>query len=306
MSRKNPFRVFEKQIVDTDKGYVFSYFFWKIYDLFCSSINFVGIPDYIPKWFIMKVLFWDGRGLMAYDEEVDRFLFTKMNLNGMPDVYNIPTNRQSYAVNGYLEDFYKDNSVIFWDNYSMYPFANKAYMYAELLQSIWETRNQNLRLQFTPRVIVAPDSQKLTYELISKQYDQRIPVIRVNDSIDVKNVNVLNLEVPYIADKMEQELRAVWSQVLCDIGYESNPIEKKERLVSSETGNNNGEIEGMRNTRVDSINRALIDCNKLWGWNSRAEFNSNLPTQVNLGLDFEQIGNKNGGMSSEPLDTTGK
>ena len=71
------------------------------------------------------------------------------------------------------------------------------------------------------------------------------------------------------------------SQMLTDLGYESNPMTKRERLISGETQGNNGETEANRNIGLQLRKRACEQCNNLFGWDCDVEFNTELPTMIN-------------------------
>ena len=99
-------------------------------------------------------------------------------------------------------------------------------------------------------------------------------------------ITIYTLGAPYIIDKLEDELTVLWGRVLTDLGYESNPSEKRERLISDEVAGNNGHTEGNRNLALALRERAVNACNKLFGWNAKVEFRSNLPTPVNAPGQF--------------------
>ena len=65
------------------------------------------------------------------------------------------------------------------------------------------------------------------------------------------------------------------------MGFESNPIEKRERLVVGETQGNNGETEAMRNSGLVMRQRCADAMNRMWGLNVNVKFRSNLPSMVN-------------------------
>lgn len=300
---KNPFRMFEK-FGDKGQNLVQTYFYTKILDLYCSRFKWNNLPKYIPPDFLEKTLFYRGNAVFIHDDNIDMFAVMKSNLTGLPDIYNIPDIRQAYAVNGYLKDYTKENSVIIWDNHSRMPFYYKAVMYAETLANAWNTRELNMFTHRTPFVIKSNSQQRLTYANIGNEYECLVPIIKVDDTVDLKNLDVLKLDSPWLVNNISVYINDTWSQVLTDLGYESNPINKKERVISQEVNGNNGETEGQRNVSLDMRKRACDAINKLWGLNMSVEFNSNMPTSLNGFSPEDGVVNK-GGEQREPLDNPG-
>ena len=300
---KNPFRIYEKFVGKND-CLVFNYFYMKILDLYCNRFIWKNLPPYIPPDFLEKTLFYRANAVFIYDKNADAFAVMKSNLTGIPDIYNIPDIREAYAVQGYLKDYTKENSVIIWDNHSRLPFYYTAVMYAQTLANAWATRDINMYTQRTPFVIKSNSQQRLTYANIGNEYDCLVPVIKVDDTVDLKNLDVLKLDSPWLVSNINIFINDTWSQVLTDLGYESNPVNKKERVISQEVNGNNGETEAQRNVGLDMRNRACDAINKLWGLNMSVEFNSKMPTSLNGFSPEDGVTNK-GGEQREPLDNAG-
>lgn len=289
---RHPLRNFEPPIKKGCKGEngttdsltlneIENYYFQKIMALFVTRYEWKGLPPEIQPFFIEEVLFWRGCGAFVYDTNAEMYAFMHLALSGMPDIYNVPEDRWAYAVNGYLKEYGKTNSVILWDNPSAYPFCNTARMYSHSLALTWKTRDINMYAQRTPVALVSSDEQTLSYQIFGEEYDNLVPIIKLKDYIDIEKIKAIKLDAPYIVDKCEQEIRCIMSQVLTDLGYESNPTDKKERLVTDETHGNDGETEGMRNIGLSYRQRAANAISELWGLNVKVSFRSDLPTVVN-------------------------
>ena len=293
---KNPYRIFEPDLKKSQNGkdYVTFYFFNQIMNLFINRFKWEGLPPEIEPFYIERVLFFDGLGSFIYDDVVEMFAFTKVNLSGTYDIYNIPTDRWAYANNGYLKEYGKTNSVIVWDSPTAYPYCNTAMMYAEEMANVWRTRSINTFAQRTPVAIASSDDEKLSYQVLGDEYANYVPFIKISDTLNLKNLQAISLSAPYVVDKLEDELTVLWSRVLTDLGYESNPSEKRERLISEEVAGNNGQAEAFRNIGLSLRIRAIRACNKLFGWNASVTFRSELPTPLNMPQNF--VKDKEGGV----------
>lgn len=301
---KHPFRNFEHScmgdVCDESNplppyNLVFSDFFNKIMNLYCTRFEWEGLPSEMSSFLIEEILFKQGRAVMIYDNVVQKFGVMTVGLSGKPDIYNIPEDRWAFAPNGYIKQYGKENSVILWDNPTCYAYINTASLYAKTLANAWLTKEINMFSQRTPVALACTDEQKLTYQIIGEQYSNYLPVIKVNDSINLDKIKAIKLDAPYIVDKCEEEIRRVFSQVLTDLGFESNPVEKRERLVTGETQGNNGEIEGMRNVGLSQRKRFCDSINKLWGLNVSVKFRSDLPTFVNGFIPKDIVNGEEGG-----------
>lgn len=281
---QNPFRIFEPDIrKNSCKGdfeKIKSIYFYEIFDLFVNRYKWSDLPEEILPMYIEQTLFWNGLGVFIHDK-IGGYAFMKVALSGMPDIYNIPEDRIAYTANGYIQEYGKDNSCILWDNYSTMPFYYKALMYADSMANTWKTKNINMYAQRTPIALCSSDNEKLSYEIIGENYDNYVPVIKVSDSLNMKDVKAVNMGAPYIVDKCEEELRDLWAQVCTLMGIENNPVEKGERLVTGETAGNNGIIEANRNVGLTLRRRCANAINKMWGLNVAVDFNSELPTMLN-------------------------
>ena len=293
---KNPYRIFEPDLNKSQNGrdYITFYFFNQIMNLFINRFKWEGLPPEIEPFYIERVLFFDGLGSFIYDDVVDMFAFTKVNLSGTYDIYNIPTDRWAYANNGYLKEYGKTNSVIVWDSATAYPYCNSAMMYAEEMANVWRTRSINMFAQRTPVALASSDDEKVSYQVLGDEYANYVPIIKISDTLNLKNLQAISLSAPYVVDKLEDELTVLWSRVLTDLGYESNPSEKRERLISEEVAGNNGQAEAFRNIGLSLRQRAINACNKLFGWKASVTFRSELPTPLNMPQNF--VKDKEGGV----------
>lgn len=287
---KNPYRVYEPDISKCRTQYTGDrmtwYFYNQIMNLFINRFEWVNLPKEIEPFYIERVLFFDGLGGFIYDDVVKMHAFTKINLSGTYDIYNIPTDRWAYTNNGYLKEYGKGNSVLVWDSPTAYPFCNTAMMYAKTMANVWHTRDINMFAQRTPVALASSDDEKLSYQVLGDEYANYIPIIKISDTLNIKNLQAIALNAPYVIDKLEDEISVLWGRVLTDLGYESNPAEKRERLISDEVAGNNGQAEANRNVGLSLRTRAINACNKMFGWSAGVRFRSDLPTPLNMPEKF--------------------
>lgn len=271
MRMRHPFRVFEdNKIMLSD--YTEFYFFNKLKSLACGRFAYSGLPKEIETFYIEQVLFYNGKGVLFKDDVLDRFAFMKVTLSGEFDIYNTPMERQAFAVTGYLKTYNKNNSVLIKNNADSMPSAYICKFYAKRLAEIWRTIGVNLRALRTPVVIASPDDMLLTYQNLGEQLDNNVPVIKVRDTVDLDRIKCLDLGAKSYLRELEEEFVRVKCQALTDLGIDNSAVEKPERLVSSETDGNNGEIALHRATELATRERAIEAFNRMYGFNATVNY----------------------------------
>ena len=295
---KNPFRIYED--FRQRPGDAFAYWFYKLKNLAISRYEWVNLPKEIEPVFVEETLFYNPMGIFIVDDITGIPAFMNVNLSGEMDVYDFPIDRMAYASNGYLEWFGKENSVLVRDNPAMFPTCYSTRIYAERLNNLWRTIDLNVFAQRTPVVMGTTQDNRLSYKIFGEKYENYIPVIEVSDALDLDKIKAFKLDAPYVADKLQDQIRVTISQYLTDLGYNSNGIEKRERLVSKETESNNGEIEAGRNIGLMLRKRACNACNELFGWNMDVRFRSELLDEFNESLQQATLDNINNGKDPEP------
>lgn len=298
---KHPLRLYEN-FKCVGQGDTTLYWYYKLMNLAIVRYEWKNLPPQIEPMFIEQSLFYNSIGAFVVDDVTKIPAFFNVNLTGNIDIYDFPEERQAYASNGYWEMYGKDNSVIVRDNPTMFPLCWTTMLYAQRLNNLWRTIDLNVYCQRTPTVIACTQDTRLSYEILSKKYESYVPVIKVADTMDLDKFKALSLDAPYVADKLQDQIRYTLAQYLTDLGYNNNAQQKKERLVSSETEGNNGEIEASRNVGLISRRRCAEQCNKLFGWNLEVVFRSDLLDEFNETLQNQAM---NGGVENVDVHNEG-
>lgn len=298
---KHPLRLYEN-FKCVGQGDTTLYWYYKLMNLAIVRYEWKNLPPQIEPMFIEQSLFYNSIGAFVVDDVTNIPAFFNVNLTGNIDIYEFPEERQAYASNGYWEMYGKDNSVIVRDNPTMFPLCWTTMLYAQRLNNLWRTIDLNVYCQRTPTVIACTQDTRLSYEILSKKYESYVPVIKVADTMDLDKFKALSLDAPYVADKLQDQIRYTLAQYLTDLGYNNNAQQKKERLVSSETEGNNGEIEASRNVGLISRRRCAEQCNKLFGWNLEVVFRSDLLDDFNETIQNQVM---NGGVENVDVHNEG-
>lgn len=243
----------------------------RLLELAINMYEWKGLPDTVDERFLELTLFSDGMAVYFRDEILGDLCLQTM-IGGNLDVYRIPMERTAYATNGYQVRLDPANSVIIFNNYTHTNSMLDIEMYARRLYNIERTIDVNVNAQKTPVMVIGSEAQRLTLKNLMMQYDGNEPFIYGDDKLSVSALNVLRLDAPYVADKLNILKRQIWNEALTYLGIENSNTEKKERLVTDEITSNLGGVEAQRFCRLNARRKAADQINAMFGTNITVDF----------------------------------
>lgn len=243
----------------------------RLLELAINMYEWKNLPDTVDERFLELTLFSDGMAVYFRDEILGDLCLQTM-IGGNLDVYRIPMERTAYAANGYQVRLDPTNSVIIFNNYTHTNSMLDIEMYARRLYNIERTIDVNVNAQKTPVMVVGSEAQRLTLKNLMMQYDGNEPFIYGDDKLNVNALNVLRLDAPYVADKLNILKRQIWNEALTYLGIENSNTEKKERLVTDEITSNLGGVEAQRFCRLNARRKAADQINAMFGTNITVDF----------------------------------
>ncbi len=243
----------------------------RLLELAINMYEWKNLPDTVDERFLELTLFSDGMAVYFRDEILGDLCLQTM-IGGNLDVYRIPMERTAYAANGYQVRLNPTNSVIIFNNYTHTNSMLDIEMYARRLYNIERTIDVNVNAQKTPVMVIGSEAQRLTLKNLMMQYDGNEPFIYGDDKLSVNALNVLRLDAPYVADKLNILKRQIWNEALTYLGIENSNTEKKERLVTDEITSNLGGVEAQRFCRLNARRKAAEQINAMFGTNITVDF----------------------------------
>lgn len=243
----------------------------RLLELAINMYEWKNLPDTVDERFLELTLFSDGMAVYFRDEILGDLCLQTM-IGGNLGVYRIPMERTAYAANGYQVRLDPTNSVIIFNNYTHTNSMLDIEMYARRLYNIERTIDVNVNAQKTPVMVIGSEAQRLTLKNLMMQYDGNEPFIYGDDKLNVNALNVLRLDAPYVADKLNILKRQIWNEALTYLGIENSNTEKKERLVTDEITSNLGGVEAQRFCRLNARRKAADQINAMFGTNITVDF----------------------------------
>ena len=212
-----------------------------------SMFNWVNLPDSMNERYLEMTLYYNGQAALLYDEDYG-FINTQAVDAGYINIYGLPTkiNCFSYRFTKERELYVpgsnraaEEECVLVMNNYERSPTASTLCLFAARLAEAQRTADVNIKAQRTPLFIPVDQKQVLTIKKVYEQYDGNSPVILPDKNLMTPDaLKAVKTDAPFIADKINDYKREIWNEFLTFLGI-NNLEEKKERLVTSETGSNN-------------------------------------------------------------------
>lgn len=242
----------------------------RLMELSISMFQWEGVPDSIDVRFLETVLFQNGSAVFFKDgdlgDDVDgSYLALPVAMNGRWDVYNVPMQRRAYASNNYQKQLDKDDSVIIYNNMIRTNSILMCEVYARRLWNLDRIIDVNANAQKTPVLVVCDEQQRLTAINVYKEWDGNQPVIFGDKNLDMKILQVLKTDAPYVGDKIYQLKTQVWNEALTYLGISNVNYQKKERMITDEVMRNQGGTIASRYSRLKARQQAAEQINRLFG-----------------------------------------
>lgn len=259
-----------------------------------SCFTWEGMPDNIPVDFFEKMIFFKGNMALTTRQNnlVDilgntfpDFVAAPATPQGKLDIYGNPCKVRLISMNGDYWTRYASEHVdltgtrsgmpplihqadcaICWDSMSRIPMFNMIDLYARKLAEMDRTYDLHTMAQRHPFVIEVDEEGKRSAQAMFSQVKDGEPAIFVNRNAMTANVlNVLNMQVPYVGDKMLDDKKMIVSEVYTLLGIDNQQQDKKERVQTAEVLSNNEQIAVMRMSRLKARQQFCDRANELFG-----------------------------------------
>ena len=244
----------------------------RLTELAISRIIWHNLPKTVDERYLELHLFTDGQ-MIYFNDEVIGDLCLNCTMSGRFDVYGYPILRRAYsAYNNYKKMLKPNNSVIIFNNLMRTNSILDVKMFALRLYNLDRTIDINVNAQKTPVLILCDENERLTMKNLYKQWEGNEPVIWGDKNLNVKGVQVLKTDAPFVADKLYELKCNIWNEALTYLGISNVTVNKKERLITDEVERNQGGVLANRFPYLNPREKAVIDINEMFGTDISVEF----------------------------------
>ena len=290
-NRKPVLRTANSQYIETEalNSLTFDFYQRSFKKLCLSMFEWVDLPKGMDARFLEEVLYYNGLATLLYTEKYG-FINTASTPSGNLNIYGLPTsiNCFSYGFSqirklytGLASEEAKKTDCILVLNCqdkestfsSMETFAYRMYK-AERSADI------NINSTKSPIVILADEKTKLSMINAYAKYDGNEPVIvGKKGQFNLDDINSIDTRAEFIADKLQDYKKGIWNELLTFLGI-NNLNEKKERMVTEETNQNNEVINLNLQSFLIPRKKACEQFNELFNTNISVRVRSDLTNTI--------------------------
>ena len=231
-----------------------------------SMFEWQGLPESVNPWFLENTIFRTG-SCTFFKDDILGYLALPMNTISPPNIYNLPSAWQAYAVTGYTHELDESTGVIIWNNPTHNTLYNAVELYADRLAEIQSVIDANVKGQKFPPLILTNSERLLTAKNIMQQYQGNEPAIYADMDFDPKSLQCINLNIPYLVDKLQAAKHDIINECYTLLGISNANTDKKERLIVDEVNANDGQILATTNNMLMMRQLACDQINKMFGLN---------------------------------------
>lgn len=103
----------QAKLITTDFNVLYNNFLTRLTNIYVNRFVWDNLPIEIEPWFLERSLLMNGVCVFFYDEIMNEYLITFVNLSGKMNVYNIPQKWKAYATNGYSRNLSSKMLLLF-------------------------------------------------------------------------------------------------------------------------------------------------------------------------------------------------
>lgn len=268
----------------------------KMISLAINVFQFPNMNPFIDMSYINKCLLTNGSIAFFKDEEMGLLalpyiVLGKLDIYGRPQKIKVVPEFGSYSRT--LEnDSKKHEFVIMYDNNSKISILPSLIQSAERMALIKRVMDINISQQRCNRFWKTSEENQRTLKGLLEQVDSNVETIVTYDNFNLDETTQVMNPVPFVADKLRDNLNSEWAEFLELIGISEAQINKKERVITDEIMFSMGGTIASRFNRYESRRKAVEEINKYFNENIEVGFYDGLPSTL---LEPSEFLNDNGG-----------
>lgn len=294
-------------------------FYLRCFKKLCLSMfEWENLPKGMDARFLEEVLYYNGIATLLKDETFG-FINTASTPSGNLNIYGLPTsiNCFSYGFSTIRklytglanEEARKSDCILVLNCQDKESTFSSMELFAYRMYKAERSSDININATKSPIVIMATDKTKLSMINAYSQYDGNQPVIvGKKGQFDLNDITSIDTRAEFIADKLQDYKKDIWNELLTFLGI-NNLNEKKERMVTDETNQNNEVINLNLQSFLIPRKKACEQFNELFGENISVRVRSDLQntikkmesivTDYDVELDSENLVKKEGVLSDK-------
>ena len=254
---KQPKNRNNQDVISADilNNFTFIDFFDRLKRVATSIFKWKNLPETMNERWLELCLFYKGMaGILKHDDY--GIINTEASWSGNIDIYGLPTLVYCYSTSFFSEQrvrydgkvsieelskiygIQNDNlkeAILVMNNIDMQPTFIAMELFAYRLYKVQRTIDINLDLIKKPFIIGCNEQDKLSMQKFMMDVENNQNMIFATADFDPSNsIKIFDLNVNNHVEELENEKRAILSEDLTTLGFNSILVDKAERLISDE------------------------------------------------------------------------
>lgn len=243
-----------------------------------------------------------GSGMIVREQMINKYIAGGNISTGNLDVEGNPIEHRVSFRNGVTASYSHEDSVLIWNNPDRISDMWIWRMLAAEMANYDMAMRVNVNAIKTMPIIPSTQTRALSQENVMSAIANNMPYLLVdNAGLDITSMREalqFDNRKSCVLDLLKDSQDNLWNKILTLIGINSIPINKRERLVTSEADANLDEIMVVRNSRIQARKMAAKEMAKKWGMDVKPHYVSD----GNGGDLFGNIYNAGADNRNEPVD----
>lgn len=232
-----------------------------------NAFKWEGLPAGILPRHIETALFEKGKAAFFKAPGMS-FMCLEASNGGQIDVYGDPLAYHVHGVN-YQKHISRDDCVIIENNLLRIPTKDFIMLYTRKLTEAERTMDVNVKANKTPIVFACDDKTLLSFKQLFHEVDGNAPAVWADTRLNLDAITTFDTKVKFLCNDLMDYKRSVECELLTFLGVNNSPIDKKERVITSEADSNNQLIESFADLQLEARERAVEAINKKYGLSIR-------------------------------------
>lgn len=262
------------------------YNYWR--NIAISLWKYENLPENVTSEIIEEKFFDFGKALWV-ERSIDGTVAPKTALMGtgnylvlnvrsemQRNLYNKPQLFVGGGLNYETYDVPADKCVFMKNNFTCTPTSEIVMYYVKKIVNIERALEMNINAQKMPYLFKTKNNKiRLTLNnLLDDLHIGESAVFMDPDMLDGdrESIGVLNLNAPYVADKLRTEKQNYINELMTALGINNLPVEKNERLIQGEIDSNDIIIKDVIEKQREFRQKAVDEINKKFGLNIKVRF----------------------------------
>lgn len=263
----SPLLVKVKSESQTANFITFAELFNRFSNIAITRIVWEGLPNSVSERFLNESLYVYGQAAFFEDENMG-LMALPCSVAGHYNAYYEPTVVEAFSFN-YRKRLQKDDFVFIRNNPSRTPTAWSVFEYTKRMADILRTLDVICKKLKQPYIITCDEKQRLTFENVLKKVNDNDWFVLGSKEFgfDKSDLKTIDLKInPYFED-LWYSYHSMESILYSTLGIESQPEQKRERLLVDEVNANNMVTEMSVFATIKELEHACEQINKKYGLN---------------------------------------